>query len=68
LFITLVWGGAEIWTRWKAGRTVLEMGAVAMLTACLILTNRQLQYWKNSLTLFEHASAVTSKNFLAYTI
>jgi tetratricopeptide (TPR) repeat protein len=36
------------------------------LGACLALTHRQLGYWRNNLTLFEHALAVTRDNAVAH--
>jgi tetratricopeptide (TPR) repeat protein len=38
---------------------------VIALLACAALTARQLRYWRNSQTLFEHAIAVTSNNYIA---
>jgi tetratricopeptide (TPR) repeat protein len=40
--------------------------AVAILCACACLTSLQLRYWRNSETLFRHATEVTSGNYLAY--
>jgi tetratricopeptide (TPR) repeat protein len=36
------------------------------LVACMFLTSRQLSFWKNDHTLFEHAAAVTRDNYVAY--
>jgi Flp pilus assembly protein TadD len=47
-------------------RTVLTAVAVAILLGCLFLTNRQLQYWTNSESLFQHALAVTPDNPVAH--
>src|SRR5205807_2459535 len=37
-----------------------------VLSACLILTSIQLTYWRNSLTIFQHAVHVTENNYAAY--
>jgi Flp pilus assembly protein TadD len=46
-------------------RTVLTAAAVAILLGCLLLTNRQVRYWTNSESLFQHALAVTRDNPVA---
>jgi protein O-mannosyl-transferase len=42
--------------------------AVLVLTACGLLTARQVSYWQNNTMLFGHAAAVTSGNYRAYAI
>jgi len=37
-----------------------------LLLCCTLLTLRQVQYWRNSETLFAHAVLVTKDNYLAY--
>ena len=49
----------------------LELGAWGfaaslLLFCCTLLTLRQVQYWRNSETLFAHAVQVTKNNYLAY--
>jgi Tfp pilus assembly protein PilF len=64
IFIMLAWGihGATL-----PGRQWIYRGSVfALCTACLLLTSKQLQYWKDSVTLFEHALKVTTNNTVAY--
>jgi len=65
LFIIAVWGGCELFARAK-----LSNGAVAALTLAILAaygstTYVQLQYWRNSYTLFSHALEVTSRNGIA---
>ncbi|MEI7729644.1 MAG: glycosyltransferase family 39 protein [Verrucomicrobiota bacterium] len=65
--IGIVWGGggwitAHRWPLW--GR--LTLGIVPIL-ACTALASRQLGYWKNSLTLWEHTFMVTRKNWVSHT-
>src|ERR1700722_3858656 len=40
--------------------------AAAALAACLVATATQVKYWQDSVTLYEHALAVTSGNFVAH--
>ncbi len=46
--------------RWMA------MSAIAVLGGCLLLTAKQLSYWRDSETLFTHALAVTGDSALAH--
>jgi protein O-mannosyl-transferase len=66
LFIMVVWGIAELMPDrpWRA--KVLMVGGVSLLAACALLTERQIQYWRDSAALFGHAVRVTRDNYLAY--
>ncbi len=66
LFILVAWGVSEAIPprSWRA--PVLAVGAGLVLSACAILTFRQVQYWRDSEALFTHAVQVTEKNYLAY--
>ncbi|MDQ2776965.1 MAG: tetratricopeptide repeat protein [Acidobacteriota bacterium] len=65
IFIMLAWGAADIARRWP--RTKLAVPAVAAVAcaACVPVTWKQIQYWDNSETLFQHAIDVTNQNYLA---
>jgi tetratricopeptide (TPR) repeat protein len=68
LFIALTWGVAEMiahlrWPRWSGP----AIGG-AVLAIATIITSRQLTYWHDTKSLFEHALAVTSRNHVAYTV
>ena len=63
IFIMLAWSVAEI-----AGKTQVRRIASAVLTAFilaafLICTRMQISYWRDSITLFERALAVTKNNY-----
>jgi protein O-mannosyl-transferase len=62
LTILLVWGVSEPLQRRPAVRKAV---AAAVCAACLVLTWIQLQYWRDSVALYEHAIACTSDNYLA---
>jgi len=66
LFIILAFGVAEL----LAGRPYQKIGlptsAVLILAALLMGTRTQVGYWRNSLTLFEHALAVTKNNYMMH--
>ena len=61
LSIMLAWGLAEVLKR-KAAISA----AIAACLACAVLCEAQIQYWRNSETLFRHALDVTSGNSLAH--
>ncbi len=63
LLIMLVWG-VEAWMGTRQWLVLTASGLA--LGACLILTPRQVTYWRNSESLFQHAVEVTDKNYLAY--
>lgn len=66
LYMLLTWAACELTAKFTAQRKILSVLSVALLVACSIATVRQIRIWKNSMTLFEHAVAVTEKNYLAY--
>jgi tetratricopeptide (TPR) repeat protein len=67
--------GIFIMVAWSLPSSVLErprlkiiaaVTAVVLLGICAALSCRQLRYWQNSVTLFEHALAVTGPNDVAH--
>jgi len=62
LFIIIAWSAKEfVPERWCRISALL---AVVILIACSVTTWRQLRYWKNTQTLFEHTLAVTENNYM----
>ena len=66
LGIMIVWGLADWAGRWPRGRLALSAAGLLALGSCAALTCRQLAYWRNTMTLFEHALAVTRNNYVAH--
>ena len=65
LFILITWAAADFLE--ARHRTVLPtVAAIAVLTACIVLTSTQIKYWRNSITLFSHAILATTDNSVAY--
>jgi Flp pilus assembly protein TadD len=61
LFVILAWGGHELCARLgnrRPLRAVLVAAAVLALALCATATRRQLGYWQDSITLFEHALTI----------
>src|SRR5262249_24098580 len=61
-----VWGAAELLPRWPYGQILRPALAGTVVLACLAGSSWQLRYWRNSVTLFEHALVVAPDNFVAY--
>jgi tetratricopeptide (TPR) repeat protein len=64
--IMLAWGMAEIMERWPGARFALSAASVSVCLVWLAITWTQVQYWRNSVSLFEHAIASTENNFMAH--
>jgi len=66
LLILLVWGVRELALGGRLRGQLMAVAGVAAVFICLILTRQQLQYWRDSETLFRQALAVTKNNYLAH--
>jgi tetratricopeptide (TPR) repeat protein len=66
LFVLVTWGAADLAARWKIPVAALRTGAAIILLTCASLTFRQIPHWRNSVTLFSHAVAVTRDNAVAH--
>jgi len=66
LFIIIVWGVTELAIKCRYGRVFLSVLSLAILVALAGATFFQLQYWRNSILLFEHAIRVTERNYIAH--
>jgi Flp pilus assembly protein TadD len=62
LFIALVFGLADIARSWRVAPALSGAIAGGVLLIFATLTNAQIQLWRDSFTLFEHALAVTPPN------
>jgi cytochrome c-type biogenesis protein CcmH/NrfG len=66
LFMMIAWGAPELMTKWRFGKKFLSVLSGVVLAVLALSSWQQVQYWKNSVTLFEHALSVTSRNYLAH--
>jgi tetratricopeptide (TPR) repeat protein len=66
LFIIIAWAVPELLSKWVHGKIFLRTSGVIVLLILIILSWRQVGYWKNSITLFEHTLKVTSDNYLPH--
>jgi len=66
LFIMAAWGIPEIFKKRRYGKEVLAVGSALCLLCFLILTRTQVEYWRDSITLYDHALNVTRNNHITY--
>ena len=67
LFILVVWGLSDFFGSQPRRQKILALGGIVALAGCLAVSSIQLKYWRNSITLFSHACAVTKDNYVACT-
>ncbi len=66
IFICVVWAASDFLAGARFAKPVLATAGVLVIVACAIATHRQVEYWRNNFTLFDHALAVTSDNAVAH--
>ncbi|HXB53196.1 MAG TPA: tetratricopeptide repeat protein [Vicinamibacteria bacterium] len=65
LSLIVAWGAAEAVGSWRYGKPALGVMAALWLAALVVVTRRQVDLWRDTVTLFEHAIRVTAGNYLA---
>jgi len=66
IFIMIVWSLAPLVEAWNA-RPRLKIAVVgSVLLCCLACSSGQLQYWRDSVSLFAHCTEVTENNWMAH--
>jgi tetratricopeptide (TPR) repeat protein len=68
LFLMAAWGVRDCVARWRIPKSAAGVGAAAVLLALAACTAVQVGYWRDSITLFEHALKVTPDNYLAHKV
>ncbi len=63
IFMAFTWGGSLLMEQRPFLQALRIPGALLMLGCCAFLSRQQTGYWKNSVTLYEHALAVTENNW-----
>ena len=66
LFIIVAWGISDLFRKWHIRKIYLSVIAMMILSVLTARTYSQIRYWKNGVTLFEHAIKVTENNFKAH--
>lgn len=65
LFIIVVWGAADLVAHWKLKKQLLWAMSAVIVIALSFCAWQQVGYWKNSVTLFEHALKIMPDNYIA---
>ena len=63
IFIIVAWGVPELFSKWHYKEKVLSVSAGIIIFILLTITWKQASYWKNSITVFNHAIRVTDKKY-----
>jgi protein O-mannosyl-transferase len=66
LFIIIAWSIADLWVSSRLTRAVLRLAVAVLFLAIMIVTWVQVTFWRDSVTLFNHALEVTPYNFLGH--
>jgi tetratricopeptide (TPR) repeat protein len=66
LFVMIAWGGAELVGRWRLKPKLVVIATGVVLVALTMAARKQIRYWTNSITVFEHAIEVTGNNWVAH--
>lgn len=66
IFVMMAWGLDLLLQQMRVKKFVLGTFGLAAVAVCAILTQEQVVIWKDGITLFERALAVTEKNWVAH--
>jgi protein O-mannosyl-transferase len=66
IFIMVVWGAADLLSRWRQRWVVLGPAAAGALIACAVVTSYQLPSWYNTYSLFNRDIAIVGPTSVAY--
>jgi tetratricopeptide (TPR) repeat protein len=66
LFVAGVWACLDLSRRWRLQRAFAGL-AVLLVSICVAMCYRQLQYWRNDITLWEHTLRACGESPSAYT-
>jgi len=67
LYLLVAWGGMELFHLWRRSREVLAAAAVLVVMALTTRSYLQTSCWRDTETLWKHAIASTSNNYIAHT-
>jgi Tfp pilus assembly protein PilF len=66
LFVMAAWEASELLNKWRHGKAALTAAATLVIAALAVVAWTQAGHWRNSVSLFSHALAVTKDNHLAH--
>jgi protein O-mannosyl-transferase len=65
LFVMIAWGVPDVMVG-SARTPALRFASIAIVATCALLSSRQVQHWRNSLALWQHAVDATPDNYFAH--
>ena len=66
IFMAVVWLVADFFERARLPRSFRFAAATFVLGICAFLTVKQVSYWRNTVSLARHATAVNPNNYIGY--
>ena len=66
LYLLVAWGAIELFHQWRRSHVILAVAALVIMTALIIRSYFQTSYWRDTETLWKHAIATTSNNYVAH--
>jgi tetratricopeptide (TPR) repeat protein len=65
LYLLLAWSAMELFNQWRHSRVILAAAASLIIIALITRSYFQTFYWQDTETLWKHATATTSNNYIA---
>ncbi|MGD8916346.1 MAG: tetratricopeptide repeat protein [Syntrophobacterales bacterium] len=66
LFIIIAWGIPSVLASWRHRKKAIALAATVLLLVFAICSMRQVSYWQDSASLFQHTNKVTINNDVAH--
>jgi len=66
IYMIIAWSLLELSKKINRSAVWIAVSASILILALIGLSHKQVGYWKNSITLFSHAVAVTKENYLSH--
>jgi Flp pilus assembly protein TadD len=66
VLIVLAWGAHDLSRHWHWQTAIFGTATIGVALACILITRQNIGYWKDTETLFRHATQSTDKNYRAF--
>lgn len=68
IYLIIAWGGSDLIKTYPVRKSIIYATTATVILCLMLVSIRQVKFWENSITLFEHALEVTEENFLAHDV
>jgi tetratricopeptide (TPR) repeat protein len=65
LYLLVAWAAMELFHQWRRSRVILAVAGLLIITALITRSYFQTSCWHDTETLWKHATATTSNNYIA---